>query len=307
MAELLNDFDLRKSRDVLTLNEDAAKSQNFAAWYAELPQFLPQPQAKDVVPISSTSQAQDLVPSGSSQATTAETPGAKQVLDSAGFSIELFGASPAFQDKAIQYVEQIPLADRKLLAQDHIGCAVASTVLQVAPELKGVTPRGWPPGTTYASDEGVFMSERNLVIIAESTDKGKSPRMPAAVRHELGHAVDKALYDLSPMIQREVAVDAPHMFTSTAEFAQAYDADAANLYKNRPDEATKTQIAYLLQPNFAGAQETFAEVYAGINGGTANQDQTSEILEDFPEVKALIGNLESRNAHSQKAPVPVIA
>jgi hypothetical protein len=109
--------------------------------------------------------------------------------------------------------------------------------------LRGVQPRGWPPGSTWDSVPGIFNPASNEVVIAiVGHDTPAGPHVPLSgegegsadlVVHETGHGLDMG--GGSPFL------------SAGATFIAARNADLNQL----------TQ--YELQPTPAGEEETFAE------------------------------------------------
>jgi hypothetical protein len=103
---------------------------------------------------------------------------------------------------------------------------VDGPVTDVMTELRGVTPRGWPDGTTWDNVPGLHDPSTNRVILGGQGAHGSG----SLAVHETGHALDHAMGDASDSV----------------EFRQLYD-------------KMGTTNPYLAQPGVAGRQETFAE------------------------------------------------
>ena len=108
-------------------------------------------------------------------------------------------------------------------------------------ELKGVKPRGWPPGMTWDSVPGLQQPTKNEVVIATIGHDGGNAHVPATgeghgsanlVIHETAHGVD---YSQTPHI------------SAGAPFNAARTPDVGAL------------PAYETQPSNAGQEESFAE------------------------------------------------
>jgi hypothetical protein len=203
-------------------------------------------------------------------------PGAVEVAPSAvpgpRVRIDNVGADPAFALRMRDEMDKLSPGVKKLLNDNGFSVVVTDQVVDAVPSLKGERPRGWPEGTTFANDDGVFYpGQRHIVIAERFEDKDgkdmRTNRAESVLHHETGHAVDAALGD----------------FSQTAEFKAAYDKDVAAM---TPD--VKKKLEYLLQPGGSGQQETFAEVFAALNGSSANPEQTGFILQQFPETARLL-------------------
>lgn len=181
------------------------------------------------------------------------------------------GASDAFREQIQKQVDQLPAGVRRLLEANGTKIVVGDKVSGVYPELKGVQPRGWPPGSTWDNADGLYSpGDKTAVVTERRVDDGKdvkNERAEGVFKHEVGHAVDHAMGN----------------FSQTDEFKEAYDKDVANL-----SAADKAKLAYLLQPGNAGKSETFAEVFGAINGSSANPSETADTLRQFPNVAKLL-------------------
>ncbi|MEJ7733153.1 MAG: hypothetical protein WKG00_28650 [Polyangiaceae bacterium] len=111
--------------------------------------------------------------------------------------------------------------------------AAKGSVTDYLKHLKGVRPRGWPPGSGWDSVPGTVNNNKEVVI---ATRDGKVPATGdghgaySLTVHETFHAVDRAAG-----------------WSKAPAFVEARDADAANL------------DAYLKQPGVAGLEEAYAE------------------------------------------------
>ncbi len=185
--------------------------------------------------------------------------------------IENRGASKEFQEKVQKDLDNLPEGVRKLLIANGTKIVIGGTVSDAKPELKNVRPRGWPPGSTWDNADGLYSPGDKTVVIAEyrmdGDKKVPSGRTAGVERHEIGHAVDHAMGDLS----------------HSEEFDKAYQQDIAKL-----SAADRQRLTYLLQNDNAGKEETFAEIFAGINGQTCNAGDTAYILSKFPNVAELL-------------------
>lgn len=148
-------------------------------------------------------------------------------------------------DKAavVKEVMKIPRGGlEKLVAKKTRITVCKNSVTEILTSLKGVQPRGWPPGMTWDSVPGLYDPATNQVIVA--TRKGVVPPTGDGhgsanlVIHEVGHAIDAA----------GGGSDAP-------EFVAAYNKDKATL------------PAYEQQAGKAGREEAYAESMARNYGG----------------------------------------
>jgi hypothetical protein len=163
-------------------------------------------------------------------------------------------ANRAHCEKVENTINQLPENIQDFLVAHGIRIVAARTVLDELPGLKNDHPRDWNKGKTWNNVEGTFRTDRNEVIVSEvvlgiDNKWGPNQRVEGVARHETGHAIDHALGDYS---------------INNKEFADAYQADLAKM-----PESVRKQLSYLLQPGYAGRQETFGELFAAINGGAA--------------------------------------
>jgi hypothetical protein len=138
--------------------------------------------------------------------------------------------------------------------------AVKNSVTDYLTHLKGVRPRGWPPGSGWDSVPGTVNASKEVVI---ATHDGKVPATGdghgaySLTTHETFHAIDRA-----------------GAWSKAPEFARARDADAASL------------DAYLKQPGDAGLEEAFAESAAHYFRGDVAWAKTHPNLWSYWETHA---------------------
>ena len=166
-------------------------------------------------------------------------------------------ATQADADVVAAELGKMPQGALQSLADNKVKVIAAKgSVTDYATDLKGVAPRGWPPGKTWDDVPGAYIPDRNAVVIA-TTDAGKAKalRVPATgeghgsmnlVVHEATHAIDR---------------HAPTTLNSMSkDFLAARTKDLPQL------------PSYERQPGIAGPSETYAEsaarVYGGVHGAT---------------------------------------
>jgi hypothetical protein len=183
-----------------------------------------------------------------SQPTVDPTLAIKKVAESL---VEIGGTADA-GDKQLVVAELIKMPLPALNALKNKGVKVVvcrNSVTEIRKDLRGVRPRGWPPGKTWDSVPGLNDRGSNSVIIA--TRKGRIPPTGDGhgshnlVLHEVGHAVGNTL-------------DAASGGENDPKFLAARNKDKAKLspYEN--------------QPGAAGVQETYAESFARFYGKDPN-------------------------------------
>jgi SPP1 gp7 family putative phage head morphogenesis protein len=166
-------------------------------------------------------------------------------------------------------------AVRQLLASKGVRVRLGENMTDVNPSLKGITPRGWPEGTTWENAEGGFDRQSKVVIVGRTrlhtSGSGQvvvSNRTPGVMRHEVGHALNNALDNI---------VDG-------SLFRAAYEKDfeAIQRLSDNSKKLVKKQYSYRLPETNPGGyrSETFAELVAELSGGGVSAFNTAK---RFPE------------------------
>lgn len=131
------------------------------------------------------------------------------------------------------------------------GCKilVSPTYIDRDPQSANSRPQGFEYGSTWKDCPGRF-DGRNVIVceytIGNGVDLEKASDPIGILRHEIGHAIDKFLGDLS----------------EKSEFKSAYQQDL-----HRLDEFVKPRLRYYIQTEGNGPAETFAELAAARYGG----------------------------------------
>jgi len=158
----------------------------------------------------------------------------------------------AEMDTALQ---QIPAALIDRVVADGNILSFVETILEDRPDLRGKTPVGMPPGTTFENLRGLFDGKTKTLYVPEYYRARLQPTQglvknimsTAVLRHELGHALDRTL----------------RMVSETSEFKQAYDADLAEI-----QEGMEGDFAYFWRhEDDRNRREVFAELFAVRYGG----------------------------------------
>lgn len=199
--------------------------------------------------------------------------------------------------KTLPNVEISPkLFDQFLKEIDHALSAVPAWVLttmeqhgdslRFSPQLKELLPQlsGKPmvgdlSGRTFDQSPGLYdRREKSILIFEYMVDTHppfrviKNNRAPGVLRHEMGHALDRALGGWSDQVA----------------FRLAYDHDIAEIN----DEALIDEHAYYLTRK--GRSELFAELFAVLQGGGADE-KIGNIKRVFPaRLEALQALLEKK-------------
>jgi hypothetical protein len=167
------------------------------------------------------------------------------------------GGSGTQADVALVVAELAKMPEtalRSLIANKTKVIACRNSVTDYRTDLKGVQPRGWPPGATWDSVPGVAQNIRNEVVIsvighgttagAHVPKTGEGHGSANLVIHEVSHAIDSK--------------QSATRNSSSTDFNTARNTDLAAL------------PAYETQAGVAGKSETYAEsaarYYSGNHG-----------------------------------------
>lgn len=182
-----------------------------------------------------------------------ETPDAPPLAPTAGFKQRVEDA-----------YNKIPKNVRDAIENEGVTVVPTDKVTDVMPELKGMKPRGWPPGSSWEDVDGAYDVDGKRAIIAERQNAGNKPQnrnVEGLTRHEVGHAAD-----------------ATGKFSDTKDFKDAYDKDVPGI----PKPAAST-LDYFLQSGDAGHEETWAEGFAVETGGASQNIYTPLFNAHFKE------------------------
>lgn len=146
-------------------------------------------------------------------------------------------------------LKDYPLSVLNLLYSKGCKILVTPTYIDRDPASANSRPQGFEYGSTWKDCPGRF-DGRNVIVceytIGNGVDLEKAADPIGILRHEIGHALDKFLGDLS----------------SKPDFKLAYDQDLHKL-----DEFVKPRLQYYIQTEGNGPAETFAELAAAKYGG----------------------------------------
>lgn len=210
--------------------------------------------------------------------------------------IELTPGSPVSDAFVKEMSTGIESVDGRVLKQIITGQDLKFNLAQkytdISPDLKGVTPRGWPKGTTW--DNVASGSENGKIILCEKPIDQPLPTV-STIRHEIGHELHK-------LFKKVTGFD----FINTESYTQTYLKDIKNLpenmqkYGNRVEDS-QFYMNYVTQgstPKKAierGKREAFAEIFAKLNGGS-DQETFSKGMDElyqkvFPNTVAYVEKL----------------
>lgn len=192
-------------------------------------------------------------------------------------SIKWIGdVSKSFQSLVESTINKMPPGVLRKLKEFGAEFKAGRRVTEIEPTLKGVHPRGWPPGSTWDSTDGFAMGK--VVAVAEqyrpigSRAFINANRADGVLAHETGHAFDRAMAHES----------------MSMKFLKAYKADAAPLRAAiKRGESGARRLSYYLQSGNAGPSEAFAEVFAQVATQTMGS-YMADITASFPRVTEYI-------------------
>ena len=194
-------------------------------------------------------------------------------------------------DTAKRVIEALPTGMQDFLKAAGVKLQISADFCHEAPAAAMTTPRGYGNGETNLMSPASYSPITNTVHIRQTVENEKGQKfwiMPddlaESVRHETGHALDKALGS----------------FSRSQEFAEAYAKDTSQL-----NEAKRKQLAYYLTDSTAGQSEsneavakseTFAQVFSALfTSEKTVSDPKDPILRnnkafllDFPAVSRLV-------------------
>jgi len=175
------------------------------------------------------------------------------------------GTGTAADAEAVaQELAHMPVEDlRKLERQGIDVIATQDSITSYRTDLAGVTPRGWPPGSTWDQVPGAYTPDRREVVVGTIADANGNRIVPptnsshgshSLVLHEAAHGLDHA-----------------HNYPSTGDvFSTAHSLDSSNL------------TSYQNQAGNAGLSEAFAEQYAEKYGGGTPTTNIGNYFDVFP-------------------------
>jgi len=155
------------------------------------------------------------------------------------------------------------------------GCKIylTPTMIDKEPGLQNSTPAGYEEGETYKNCPGMFKDGSEIVLCElclSAHDDSEWTTLPDPVgtlRHELGHAVDYYLGQVS----------------STEDYKHTYLLEMAKI-----DDSDKPVISYFLQKDYRGPCETFAELMCEQYGGRKDDRRGERLAQNFPQLSKYI-------------------
>jgi len=191
--------------------------------------------------------------------------------------------SQKFINQVADTMDNLPDDTRRFITDENLRVRVAKQVTDLDPSMKGQRPGGWDSGT-WDNAEGYYWRNDGAVVSEYlENDQGamvKSDRIPGVTRHEIGHGVDDMLQRYSTNLKQ---------FSGNPEFEAAWNAD----WMAMPQNTAIHDMWYYIQADKPGRgpSEAFADLFAAVNGGAANQSQTEAILSHFPRTTKVIQDI----------------
>lgn len=157
------------------------------------------------------------------------------------------------------------------------GCRIwlTPTMIDKEPSLEHQQPSGYMEGHTYKDCPGMFYSGGIVVCeftIGNGFDWNACDDPIGTLRHELGHAVDYYLGEIS----------------ESEEYRHAYRLDQGSI----TDDSTRNKLHYYMQKDIRGQHECFAELMAAKFGKgefRLKKDEDNELVEaNFPRTMKVI-------------------
>lgn len=183
----------------------------------------------------------------------------------------VYGVSDDFKEIINDALGKIPDSAIRAIQEYGYQLEIGPTLLDLRPDLKVHKPRGYQSGKTFENTNGFHDPNLKRIYVFEyfkpevlSSKLAKNLRGEAVFRHEIGHALDRALGQVS----------------NSDWFLAAYDRDFENLLLNESMKDELARHAYYLQADDAGRKETFAELFAILTGG--GSDRVATLKTAFP-------------------------
>lgn len=186
--------------------------------------------------------------------------------------VEVTPVSADFRAEVDAAISSIPAGVWRTIRDAAWQIRIARFVTDAAPQLRDVSPRGWPAGSGWDNVDGANVPElRSLVFAEQRRDRRgqlhNARRVAGVVRHETGHALDLAARQCGTLSSAHPA------------FVAAYNQDSAAM-----GDQLRRHLTYYLQPRAAGRQETFAEAFAIVLGGGSDESLRPQFVRAFPAV-----------------------
>jgi hypothetical protein len=183
----------------------------------------------------------------------------------------------------------VPDELKQIVARSGWHIEAVRLVVTGAPELRGQYPSGWPTGSAWENADAVHLPDQKRILVATHRFNTRGELVPThrvaeVVRHELGHAIDRALGD------------GESGFSDEAKFQRDHREDCL-VMKN---SSRKAMSYYARRQSRASRQEAFAELFAIRYGGGTEDVSADELAEQFPRCSRRIDALLSQKSPSSQ-------
>lgn len=188
------------------------------------------------------------------------------------------GTTQQFADEVKKALTKVPRNVLVALANKGYKVVLSEKLTDAVPAAKNQQVRGYQEHATWDEVYGMFNRTTRRVVMAElavTKNGGRTvlgplrdtQRREGILRHECGHAVDQMLGNLS----------------HKPEFVAAYEKGLKTI-----SQYERKTLDYYLQPGDAGREETFAEIFAALEGDACDRNSDILLKNHFPELVALI-------------------
>jgi len=185
-----------------------------------------------------------------------------ETVPSTTFSVENINASPGHAKDVEKLLNSFDENIKERLKKSGIKFQVGKTMLDYDPDIYNVDKFDYVMGMYDRKTKTIYMPQsilRRGKIVKGVGSKGRAQ----VLRHETGHAVDKKI--LPDESQK-------------GEFVHHYALD----YRSMSPKDKRTLETFVQKPIHIGREETFAEIYGNLTGGS--QMSTALLKRAFPNV-----------------------
>ncbi len=198
-----------------------------------------------------------------------------QTVENLPLEIKSAGASPNRVERIKEVLGSIPEKITSFLHDSGVSVLASLELCSESPSLAMETPRGYENGSLASESPAIFDPETDTVIVRQKFSDGKDEVIASpddyadSIRHEVGHALDKSLGDIS----------------HSAVFADAYQADVADM-----TAAQKEDLSYYVYDTndsdaYIGQEEAFAQVFSAVyKDETLVRDPKDPIHEEHQKI-----------------------
>jgi hypothetical protein len=189
--------------------------------------------------------------------------------------------SPEFSQTVQTTIGQLPKPLQEWMVGHEVELIAGKFLTQIRPDLKGLTPRGYPQGSTWDMSEGLH--DRGAVYLPEykrygggSVERIEMCRVSQVLHHEVGHAIDYH-----------------EKFSQSVAFVTSFEREKSSLLAERPSMDNVDSLAYFLTPSVGGRKEAFAELFSAIHNPNPSPEARL-MIQHFPDTYALVRDMVSK-------------